>query len=83
MAFELTLTAPFNFSIHATAGHLSMFWGGAEWGIVLETGYGPNPSGKLVETWKARGCGSPNVAAFGLHLIIDKGNLPASLGAAA
>lgn len=69
MAFELSITAPFRFSINARAGFLSMFWGRGEAGFALELDYGRNASGKLVETWREAGC--LNVSAFGLHLMTN------------
>lgn len=50
-----------------------MLFGRTERGFVLESGAGTNPSGKAVEVWWNPGCGSLNVAAFGLHLIIAGG----------
>lgn len=73
MAFNLNITAPFNFSINASLGHLSAFWGRHERGFAIETGYGPNQSGKLLETWRNDYCRSLNVAFMGLHLIVDSG----------
>lgn len=80
MALDLNISAPFKFSILATAGHLSVFWGRAERGFVLESGADTNPSGKIVEVWRNPGCGSLNVSAFGQHLIIAGGEraIPAS-----
>lgn len=73
MPLDFTISAPFSLSMLATAGHLSMYWGRAERGFVLESGAGTNPSGKIVEVWRNPGCGSLNVSAFGLHLIIAGG----------
>ncbi|TXT31347.1 MAG: hypothetical protein FD131_1051 [Rhodocyclaceae bacterium] len=80
MALEFNISAPFRFSMLASAGHLSMFWGWAERGFVLESGAGANPSGKIIEVWRNAYCGSLNVSAFGLHLVIagSKRATPAS-----
>lgn len=75
MAFTLNITAPFNFSINTSSEHLAVFWGRDERGFVIETGYGPNQSGKLLETWRNESCGSLNVAVLGLHLIVDSGQV--------
>lgn len=73
MSLDFTISAPFSFSMLATARHLSILCGRAERGFVLESGAGANPSGKIVEAWRNPGCGSFNVSAFGLHLIIADG----------
>lgn len=73
MALDINITAPFRFSLLASAGHLSMLCGRAERGFVLESGAGANTSGKFVEVWRNDYCGSINVSAFGLHLIISAG----------
>lgn len=83
MALDINISAPFKFSMLATAGHLSMYWGRAERGFVLESGAGANPSGKFVEAWRNPGCGSLNVSAFGLHLIIAGGESATPASAAA
>lgn len=71
MALDLTISAPFRLSLLASTGHLSVFCGRAERGFVLESGAGANTSGKFVEVWRNDYCGSINVSAFGLHLIIS------------
>lgn len=71
MAFTLNITAPFNVSIHASSGHLSIFFGRHERGFTLESGYDPNENGKLMETWRNQYCGSLNVAVLGLRLIVS------------
>jgi len=73
MALDLTLSAPFSFSLLASTGHLSMLWGRAARGFVLESGAGKNPSGKVIEVWRNAYCGGLNVTAFGLHLVIPGG----------
>lgn len=73
MSFALTISAPFSFSCLLTTDHLSMLFGRAERGLVLESGAGTNPSGKIVEVWRNAYCDSLNVSAFGLHLIIAHG----------
>lgn len=71
MAFTLNITAPFRVSIQASSGHLSVLFGLHERGFALESGYGPNENGKLVETWRNQYCGSLNVAVLGLRLIVS------------
>lgn len=83
MALDIIISAPFRFSLLATSGHLSILCGGAERGFVLESGAGKNPSGKFVEVWRNAYCGSPNVSAFGLHLVITGGKKPTLAPAAA
>lgn len=83
MALDITITDPFSFSLLASTGHLSMLFGRAERGFVLESGSGKNPSGKFVEVWRNDYCGSLNVSAFGLHLVITGGEKPTLAPAAA
>lgn len=83
MALDLNISAPFRFSLLASTGHLSMSWGRAERGFVLESGAGANRSGKIVEVWRNDYCGSLNVSAFGLHLIISGGERATPTRAAA
>jgi len=71
-------TAPFRLSILATAGHLSVLCGRQERGFVLEAGQGPTPSGKWLETWRNAHCGSLNVAALGMRLVVDSGRAVAA-----
>ncbi len=83
MALDLNISAPFRFSLLASTGHLSMSWGRTERGFVLESGAGANRSGKILEVWRNAYCGSLNVTAFGLHLVIssDARLTPASTAA--
>lgn len=83
MALDINIPAPFCFSLRATTGHLSLLCGRAERGLVMESGAGANPSGKIVEVWRNPGCGSTNIAAFGLHLIIAGGESATPASAAA
>jgi len=64
---DLSLSAPFHFSMRITSQHVSIFFGKNERGLVLEGTDHPQPDGKLVATWREAGC--LNVAAFGLHLM--------------
>lgn len=75
MAFELTITAPFRFSFTASSGHLSVLWGRHERGFVLERqSFGRSGSGKWLEMWRNTYCGTLNVSAFGVLLMIDGGS---------
>lgn len=70
MAFNLDLNAgPFSLSIHASPNHISVLGGRSERGFVLESGYGKNENGKLVEIWRNDRCGSLNITALGFHLV--------------
>lgn len=71
MAFCFNLAAPFRFSVNASKGHLSMFWGRSERGFVLETVHGSNSGLLRLETWRNPLCGSFNAAALGLHLVVS------------
>lgn len=83
MALDLNISAPFSFSLLVSTGHLSMLWGRAERGFVLESGAAKNPSGKFVEVWRDDYCGSFNMSAFGLHLILAGGERVTPASAAA
>ncbi len=83
MAFTLNITAPFSFSIHATSGHLSVLCGRHERGFVLESGHGSNESGRLLESWRNEYCGSLNVSALGLLLVVARGHAGGATSAAA
>lgn len=80
MAFELTITAPIHFSLRASSGHLSMLWGRHERGIVLERqSFGKSGSGKWLETWRNPYCGTLNVSAPGVVLLVSSWNRPAAV----
>jgi len=72
MSFELTITAPFRFSFTASSEHLSMLWGQHERGFVLERqSFGRSGSGKWLEMWRNNCCGTLNVSAPGVHLLVS------------
>lgn len=78
MAFELSISAPFHFSISVFSKHLSVFWGSRDAGFVLSpagpyTADVPTTGGKMVKTWRNPGCNSLNMLAFGLHLVASGG----------
>ena len=83
MAFTLNIQAPFRVSIQASSGHLSVLLGRHERGFVLESGHGPNESGRLLETWCNEYCGSLNVSALGLLLVVARGHAGGATSAAA
>lgn len=73
MAFELPLSAPFNFSVGISSKHLSMFWGNGDAGFYLAAEDHPTTGDKLVKTWRNPACNSLNVVAFGLQLVWNSG----------
>lgn len=77
MAFELTITAPFRFSFTASSGHLSVLWGRHERGFALER----QSFGKRLETWRNPYCGTLNVSAPGVLLLVSNWNRPAAVKA--
>lgn len=70
MAFELTITAPFRFSFTASSGHLSMLFGRHERGFVLLTNEKPPIRGKWGGTWRNPACGTLNLYALGVTLLV-------------
>lgn len=71
MSFELTITAPFRFSFTAYSGHLSVLWGRHERGFVLLTDEKPPILGKWFGTWRNPACGTLNLYALGVTLLVS------------
>lgn len=72
MAFELTITAPFRFSFTASSRHLSILCGQHERGFVLERqSFAKSGNGKWLEMWRNSYCGTLNVSAPGVLLLVS------------